>query len=246
MSGRQPYSASMSCKVCRDTHTMTLREDGHEDREVMCTHCPTPCQKCRSGGNGPYCTSTPCECTCHIIPELTKNVLVKRTQVMDVSAFPMYGWACSFPGCTSVATLIENARHHENVTGYAHIMRRAHLILENQSDMTPTKFMRLVLEKYKDKPDDYVLSIGHWEDRPTVVLTANGEVPKMMPEFVAYMRVTVGEVKAMLGVLPTANEPFACPKCHQTSGNDWSQCAKSCPIPMSPHYSATERSKWKL
>lgn len=27
-----------------------------------------------------------------------------------------------------------------------------------------------------------------------------------------------------------------CPKCHQTSGNSWSQCAAECPMPMSPHY----------
>lgn len=27
-----------------------------------------------------------------------------------------------------------------------------------------------------------------------------------------------------------------CPKCGATSGNDWSQCGGSCPIPFSPHY----------
>lgn len=32
---------------------------------VMCTRCPTPCQKCRAGGNGPYCENTPCVCVCH-------------------------------------------------------------------------------------------------------------------------------------------------------------------------------------
>jgi hypothetical protein len=39
------------------------------DREVMCTHCPKPCEACRSRGpgvaGGPYCESTPCSCTCH-------------------------------------------------------------------------------------------------------------------------------------------------------------------------------------
>lgn len=48
------------CTVCEDTHVMTLR-----DAEVPCTHCPTPCQECRAGGNGPYCTATPCSCACH-------------------------------------------------------------------------------------------------------------------------------------------------------------------------------------
>lgn len=27
-----------------------------------------------------------------------------------------------------------------------------------------------------------------------------------------------------------------CPKCKTTSGDDWSQCQGSCPMPMSPHY----------
>jgi hypothetical protein len=27
-----------------------------------------------------------------------------------------------------------------------------------------------------------------------------------------------------------------CPKCGAESGDDWSQCEGSCPIPASPHY----------
>lgn len=27
-----------------------------------------------------------------------------------------------------------------------------------------------------------------------------------------------------------------CGKCRETSGNDWSQCGGSCPIPASPHF----------
>jgi hypothetical protein len=27
-----------------------------------------------------------------------------------------------------------------------------------------------------------------------------------------------------------------CPKCRNKSGNDWSHCGDSCPMPMSPHY----------
>lgn len=51
------------CKVCNDTHRMPW---SNEDMpEVMCTFCPTPCQRCRAGGNGPYCEKTPCSCSCH-------------------------------------------------------------------------------------------------------------------------------------------------------------------------------------
>lgn len=35
------------------------------NRYLMCTRCPTPCQSCRSGGIGPYCEETPCDCACH-------------------------------------------------------------------------------------------------------------------------------------------------------------------------------------
>ncbi len=48
------------CTTCSDTHRMWLGEE--DDRMVMCTHCPTPCQRC---GNGPYCETTPCPCKCH-------------------------------------------------------------------------------------------------------------------------------------------------------------------------------------
>lgn len=48
------------CTTCKDTHEMQL-----EDQKVMCTHCPTPCDDCRAGGNGAYCTTTPCSCHCH-------------------------------------------------------------------------------------------------------------------------------------------------------------------------------------
>lgn len=48
------------CEVCRDTHTMQLPSS-----EVMCTHCPVPCQTCRRGGTGAFCETTPCACECH-------------------------------------------------------------------------------------------------------------------------------------------------------------------------------------
>ena len=54
------------CTTCNDSHVMTLGTADYDDeREVMCTHCPSPCQKCRVAGTGPYCTTTPCSCTCH-------------------------------------------------------------------------------------------------------------------------------------------------------------------------------------
>lgn len=46
------------CKVCGDAHRMP-------NSGWMCVHCPTPCQECRAGGNGPFCAVTPCACACH-------------------------------------------------------------------------------------------------------------------------------------------------------------------------------------
>jgi hypothetical protein len=64
--GRSPPSEGVApmvperpvCKTCGDTHTMRLGED----REVPCTRCPVPCERCRSGA---YCATTPCACECH-------------------------------------------------------------------------------------------------------------------------------------------------------------------------------------
>lgn len=49
-----------TCTTCNDTHRMNLGE-----RVVSCTHCPVPCEQCRSGGLGAYCEVTPCACPCH-------------------------------------------------------------------------------------------------------------------------------------------------------------------------------------
>ena len=48
------------CTTCKDTHVMVIG-----DRTVPCTFCLLPCPRCRTGGNGAYCTTTPCPCTCH-------------------------------------------------------------------------------------------------------------------------------------------------------------------------------------
>lgn len=47
------------CETCKDTHKMYMSSLG---RDVMCTYCPAPCQKCKGG---PFCASTPCDCDCH-------------------------------------------------------------------------------------------------------------------------------------------------------------------------------------
>jgi hypothetical protein len=51
------------CKVCDDTHDMWLYA---EERYVMCTHCPVPCQNCRRNWREAYCAETPCKCRCHV------------------------------------------------------------------------------------------------------------------------------------------------------------------------------------
>lgn len=55
------------CSTCNDTHTMTLHGpngDVLRDREVPCTYCPTPCERCRQH-LGAFCATTPCPCVCH-------------------------------------------------------------------------------------------------------------------------------------------------------------------------------------
>lgn len=61
-------STRTTCSTCGDKHEMVLRRDVQEARFVMCTRCPVPCQKCRAGGNGPFCENTPCVCLCHVKP----------------------------------------------------------------------------------------------------------------------------------------------------------------------------------
>lgn len=62
--GLPPAPAKPVCSTCCDTHRMTLHE-GEDEREVMCTRCPVPCERCRSKPQGPYCAATPCPCECH-------------------------------------------------------------------------------------------------------------------------------------------------------------------------------------
>jgi hypothetical protein len=55
---RDGYKREPVCKMCNDTHRFP-----HSGN--MCTSCPTPCPRCRSGKIGAYCEETPCACDCH-------------------------------------------------------------------------------------------------------------------------------------------------------------------------------------
>ena len=47
----------------------------------------------------------------------------------------------------------------------------------------------MLLEKYGREPEDYKLSIGHWETEPTIIPGVE------LPEFHAYLCITVGELR---------------------------------------------------
>lgn len=64
-----------------------------------------------------------------------------------------------------------------------------------ETTMTAQEFCRLAVDVfYADKPDDYRLSLGHWD-------TPEPDPAKMtiytMPKFEADMSVTVGEMRRM-------------------------------------------------
>jgi hypothetical protein len=62
-----PGDEAPICSRCNDTHRMPASDPGpFGDGTWMCTGCPVPCQRCRGGGNGPYCANTPCSCECHV------------------------------------------------------------------------------------------------------------------------------------------------------------------------------------
>lgn len=53
--------------------------------------------------------------------------------------------------------------------------------------MTAQEFMALVASQYTDEPDDYALSLGHWEQPEGFPV----------PRFYADIRLTMAEVRAM-------------------------------------------------
>lgn len=74
------------CKTCNDTHRMTRSREGDNDQTVMCTYCPTPCEGCQSRspgrGSGPYCSKTPCACSCHSKDKKMDKFRIDHSQVM--------------------------------------------------------------------------------------------------------------------------------------------------------------------
>lgn len=68
----------MTCQTCNDTHRMPLG-----DRQVLCTRCPRPCRDCARGGNGAYCSETPCSCQCHRMPTAVSRADGERTRARD-------------------------------------------------------------------------------------------------------------------------------------------------------------------
>ena len=63
---------SVTCDNCKDTHLVYHVDEVGESRgPFMCTRCPVPCQRCRAGGIGAFCGSTPCACVCHVEPVTT-------------------------------------------------------------------------------------------------------------------------------------------------------------------------------
>lgn len=69
------------CTACNDSHKMIVLDHYEQECTQMCTGCPLPCQKCRAGGNGPYCTNTPCDCGCH-----SQNYQYKKYYEMKIKS----------------------------------------------------------------------------------------------------------------------------------------------------------------
>lgn len=59
--------------------------------------------------------------------------------------------------------------------------------------MTALEFVSTIASQYREKPDDEVVSIGHW--------VSPGYRHPELPDFVADIGVTVGELRAMAETL---------------------------------------------
>lgn len=55
---KRPVPTAPVCLRCLDSRRMWL--GGYS---VLCTRCPTPCDRCNNGGG--FCIVTHCGCTCH-------------------------------------------------------------------------------------------------------------------------------------------------------------------------------------
>ncbi|WP_415912282.1 hypothetical protein [Neptuniibacter sp. QD37_11] len=58
------------------------------------------------------------------------------------------------------------------------------------------EYLHTILNEYGDKPDDFVLSLGHWENQPT------GLPGVELPEFRAFIKMTVGDLKTLAQKTP--------------------------------------------
>lgn len=94
-----------TCTTCGDTHRMTLGED----REVPCTRCPLPCERC---GSNAYCKTTPCACACHDDEEKRAARLAAledvRKSAIDALAYIVRG-VHAFPERERVITALRAA-----------------------------------------------------------------------------------------------------------------------------------------
>ena len=55
--------------------------------------------------------------------------------------------------------------------------------------------LKLIVNRYRDKPDDYVISLGHWQKEDSLIEGVQ------LPAFNAFIRMTVGELKKMEAAL---------------------------------------------
>lgn len=59
---------------------------------------------------------------------------------------------------------------------------------------TAQELIDVIASVYRDKPDDYVVSVGHWRDEE--VPNFRGGVV-MLPQFYADIKLTAGELRAL-------------------------------------------------
>ena len=61
--------------------------------------------------------------------------------------------------------------------------------------MTAAEFVTAILVRYSDRPDDHVLSLGHWVTPEGHLLASDNE--RADAKFSAQIKVTLGELRAM-------------------------------------------------
>lgn len=61
--------------------------------------------------------------------------------------------------------------------------------------MTAQELIDLLAHQYRDKPDDYTVSVGHWSEPRPMPDGRGGWVS--LPEFCADIKLTAGELRQM-------------------------------------------------